>query len=176
MRSQSARDDAAARAPLSACPMAITAAIIAAALAQSVQPPSPPIDCVYEPPDAPGVKYDLTPIQQLGTLPPITAKDSNIFVAVCGAPSRTCNPTTCPDCDVHDPVGVDTWTSPGQSCAAIGSRAQKQWRLQVPTKPAAGVILHYEGGDASDGGSQRRSASLVFSCNPGVELIREIEL
>ena len=137
-------------------------------------PPSPSAagSCKFTPPSDPTVHYDLTPVQALGQLPPIAAAsggNSQFFVAVCQQPTRKCSQEECQTCDVKDPAGVDTWSAPGQSCAAIGSLATARWTLQTPSNPAGGAMLHYEEGDQQDGTGPRRSATLVFQCDPAVE-------
>ena len=146
--------------------------IVSAQLTTPPPPPPPPpgITCSFTPPEDPSITYDLTPLQQLGTLPAIPASsgtNSQFFISICGAPTRTCA-TQCSTCDVHDPAGVDTWSAPGQSCAAIGSLSTAQWMLQTPGVAVSGAMLHFEGGDMEDGTGPRRSATIVFQCDPSV--------
>lgn len=135
-------------------------------------PPPPGSACSYTPPEDPTITYDLSAIMALGTLPPISASsgtNSQFFVAVCQSVTRKCSSQECSTCDVSDPSGVDTWSAPGQSCAAIGSESTKKWVLQKPGNAAGGVMLHYEGGDQQMGSGPRRSSTIVFACDPSVE-------
>lgn len=127
--------------------------------------------CSYTPPEDPTITYDLSAIQALGTLPPIEASSAELFIAVCQQSSRTCSPSECSTCDVNDPFGVEIWSAPGQNtCAAIGSLSTAEWALQTPGNASSGVKLLYSNGDQMGSGPRsRRSATLLFTCDPTVD-------
>ena len=134
-------------------------------------PPPPGKACSFTPVEDPSITYDLSPLMGLGTLPAIPASsgtNSQFFIAICQQVDRKCSGAECLTCDVQDPSGVDTWSAPGQSCAAIGSLSTAKWKLQQPGMPTSGAMLHYENGDTQEGSGPRRSSTIIFQCDPSV--------
>lgn len=151
--------------------MAFALFVVSNSLSQlGVPSPPPPNLCIWSPPGHPEVTYDLTAFEPYGDvdIPSAAGDNAQFYVQACGMPTRRCTQSECPDCDVTDPAGVNTWSAPGQdSCAAIGAFSTAVWSLQNPSDPAGGAQISYTGGDqaqSSSGQTVRRSATVIFKC------------
>ena len=60
---------------------------------------------------------------------------------------------------------VQTWSSAGDSCGALGSLTTASWVLANPSKPAGGAKMSFTGGDITGIGGPQRSMDLIFACD-----------
>lgn len=150
-------------------------------LAQYYPPPPSPapapvgsVPCSFQASST--VNYDLRPLRGY-QLPAIAGSGgSQMYVSICSAPHRSggksgCTQSECPasTCTCHDPAGVDLWTGSQQDCAATGSLATGVWQLKTPGDLTGGVMVHYDHGDGNSPSGEKRSMTLVFACDAGVD-------
>ena len=98
------------------------------------------IPCTWSPPGHPEIEYDFSKLETGQDLTVAgTEGNQRYFLRVC-ADTIESTQSCCQSCD-HGIVAsaVQTWSSAGDSCGALGSLTTASWVLANPSKPAGGA-------------------------------------
>ena len=124
------------------------------------------IPCTWSPPGHPEIEYDFSKLETGQDLTVAgTEGNQRYFLRVC-ADTIESTQSCCQSCD-HGIVAsaVQTWSSAGDSCGALGSLTTASWVLANPSKPAGGAKMSFTGGDITGIGGPQRSMDLIFACD-----------